>query len=196
MFVGENVRLRDLRKKELPIIMKYFNEPEVAVGMRMNCLIPLRDADEEKWYEGLEVDGIKACLFTIENKETKEFMGGCGLHDISGKNRTGVVGIWIAKQFCGKGFGTDAMKVLLDIAFWEANLNKVTLNVYGYNKRAIRSYEKVGFKIEGIFREQFYRFGTYHDEIKMGILRKEWEEQKNGKPVTILGDVSALNNLD
>ena len=194
MYVGKVVRLRAICKEDLPLVTEYFNELDVAVGMRLNCIVPLRLEDEEKWYENLQADGEKACLFAIENKETKEYMGGCGLHDISGKNRTGVVGIWIAKQFCGNGFGTDAMRVLIDFAFWEANLNKVNLGVYGFNKRAICSYEKVGFKIEGVIREQLFRFGRYHDEVKMGILRSEWEQLRNGAKVEIMGEVNGINS--
>nr|WP_206076217.1 GNAT family protein [Marinitoga lauensis] len=75
------------------------------------------------------------------------------------------------------GYGTEAMKLLVNFIFDEMNINKVKLHVFSFNKRAIRSYEKVGFKVEGVLREQIFREGKYHDEIIMGILRREWQKR-------------------
>ena len=73
-----------------------------------------------------------------------------------------------------KGYGTECVKRVLDFAFDDLKLNKVELEVYDFNPRAIHVYEKVGFKIEGRKREVFYRDGLFHDLILMGILVKEY----------------------
>jgi RimJ/RimL family protein N-acetyltransferase len=85
------------------------------------------------------------------------------------------VGIGVGdRNFWGKGYGTDAMKVILRYAFQELTLRRVALDTFGYNPRAIRSYEKVGFVYEGRAREYLNREGRRWDLIFMGILREEW----------------------
>jgi len=74
----------------------------------------------------------------------------------------------------GKGYGTDAMRVMLRYVFTELNLHRVSLNVFAYNPRAIRSYEKAGFVVEGRRRQALNRDGRRRDIIHMGILREEW----------------------
>jgi RimJ/RimL family protein N-acetyltransferase len=91
------------------------------------------------------------------------------------------VGIGIGEpDYRGKGYGTDAMRVILRFAFMELNLHRVSLDVFEYNPRAIRSYEKAGFVIEGRKRRVVNRDGRRWDDIYMGILREEWERQREG----------------
>ena len=85
------------------------------------------------------------------------------------------VGIGLGEpDYWGKGYGTDAMKVFLRYAFCEMNLHRVSLSVFDYNPRAVRSYEKAGFKLEGRGREMILRDGQHFDVIYMGILQHEW----------------------
>ncbi|MCK4899416.1 MAG: GNAT family N-acetyltransferase, partial [Anaerolineales bacterium] len=77
----------------------------------------------------------------------------------------------------GKGFGTDAVSVILRYAFHELNLHRVSLGVFEYNRRARRSYEKVGFSVEGRIRGDMLRQGRRWDVFIMGILREEWLKQ-------------------
>ncbi|OGO21610.1 MAG: hypothetical protein A2Y54_10200 [Chloroflexi bacterium RBG_16_51_16] len=74
----------------------------------------------------------------------------------------------------GKGFGTDAIRLLVQYAFLELNLRRVTLGVNAYNARAIRSYEKVGFVREGVFRGDVKRENQRFDSLMMGLLHEEW----------------------
>lgn len=78
------------------------------------------------------------------------------------------------RDFWGKGYGTDLMKLILRYAFLEVNLRRVTLTVFEYNPRAIRAYEKAGFRHEGRIRGGLYRDGKRYDELFMGVLREEW----------------------
>ena len=79
------------------------------------------------------------------------------------------------------------MRVILRFAFTELNLHRVSLTVFDYNQRAIRSYEKAGFRMEGRQRGFLKREGQRWDLIYMGILRSEWEAtQTNSKPATLI----------
>ncbi len=101
-----------------------------------------------------------------------------GFMDLSGAmfpHGDAFVGIGIGQRdFWGKGYGTDAMQVILSFAFRELNLRRVSLNTFEYNQRAIRSYEKAGFAFEGRMRSFLHREGRRWDMIYMGILREEW----------------------
>jgi RimJ/RimL family protein N-acetyltransferase len=74
----------------------------------------------------------------------------------------------------GHGYGTEAAQLMLWLAFERIGLHRVGLTVFAFNERAIRSYEKAGFRIEGRLREAIARDDRYWDEIQMGILRDEW----------------------
>ena len=105
-------------------------------------------------------------------------IGFIGLMGVSGTHGDAWVYIAIGdRAYWGKGYGTDAMRVLLHYAFTELNLHRVSLGVFEYNPRAIRSYEKVGFVVEGHSREELHRDGKYWDDILMGILREDWKKE-------------------
>ncbi len=98
--------------------------------------------------------------------------------EVDWPNQAGLIGIGIGeREYRGKGYGPDAMRVLLGYAFRELNLFRVGLNVFSYNTRAIRAYEKVGFVHEGILRAALYRDGQRHDILYMSVLRPEWFAQ-------------------
>ena len=90
-------------------------------------------------------------------------------------SRDAFVGIGIGeREFWGRGYGTDAMELILRYAFAELNLRRVSLTVFEFNQRAVRSYEKAGFQLEGRQRQGMQREGRRWDILFMGILREEW----------------------
>lgn len=114
--------------------------------------------------------------FMIRTLEEDRLIGDIGLDGIDWKHGEAFVGISIGERSdWGKGYGSDAMRILLKYAFHELNLHRVSLDVFEYNPRAIRSYEKVGFVFEGRTRKFLNREGQRWDMIFMGILLSEWE---------------------
>jgi RimJ/RimL family protein N-acetyltransferase len=122
-------------------------------------------------------------FFMIRALQDDRIIGEIGLDGVSWSNGNAWVGISIGeKEYWGKGYGTDALQVLLRYAFTELNLHRINLTVFEYNPRAIRSYEKAGFVHEGRERKALLRGGQRWDMIYMGILRKDWEMQdKSGR---------------
>ena len=91
------------------------------------------------------------------------------------------VGIGIGeREFWGKGYGTEMMKLCLQYAFTELNVHRVSLGLHEYNPRALRSYEKAGFRLEGRTRQDLMREGKRYDSLWMGILREEWMQMQTG----------------
>lgn len=97
-----------------------------------------------------------------------------GFFKINWKNSTCHVGISIGEAWQHKGFGTDAMRTSISFIFNYINVYKIKLQVFSFNKPAIRSYEKCGFIKEDVLRKEFFRFGQFYDICIFGLLRKEW----------------------
>jgi RimJ/RimL family protein N-acetyltransferase len=128
-----------------------------------------RDKDLEKE----SPDRVAFCIHALADDR---LIGDIDLGGIRWNHSDAFAGILIGERdYWNKGYGTDAMRVLLRYAFNELNLYRVTLNTFEYNPRAIRSYEKAGFKFEGRVRKYLNREGRRWDLIYMGILRDEWQ---------------------
>jgi RimJ/RimL family protein N-acetyltransferase len=114
-------------------------------------------------------------FFMIRSLEDDRIIGEIGLDGVQWNHGDTYVGISIGeRELWSKGYGTDAMQVLLRFAFDELNMHRVSLTVFEYNPRAIRSYEKAGFVVEGRERKFLDRDGKRWDVLYMGILREEW----------------------
>lgn len=109
-------------------------------------------------------------------KENDAEIGICGFDKIDYINRVATYGIFIGdKEHWGKGYGSEALLLLCEYAFNKLNLNKVKLTVYSFNQRAIKAYEKCGFKITGVEPEEAFIDGKYHDVFYLSLLRKDWQ---------------------
>ena len=130
-----------------------------------------------EWIEK-HLDDLLSYEFEIRTLDGDQVIGSVGLGGDILLHADAFVGIGVGEtQFWGKGYGSEAMQLILRYAFMELNLQRVSLDVFDYNQRAIRSYEKVGFKVEGRQRGMILREGKRWDMIYMGLLREEWLEQ-------------------
>lgn len=178
MILGQRTRLRPIEKDDLPRFVKWLADPELRSYLSMTY--PYGQIQEERWFERNIGQGNEQ-TWAIEAEPADSVgpwvhIGSCGYHEIDWRNRAGTVGIMIgARDYWGKGFGTDAMQTLVAWGFYTLNLNRVQLYVYADNERAIRSYQKVGFLIEGRLRQANFYNGVYRDTIVMGVLREDWQ---------------------
>jgi RimJ/RimL family protein N-acetyltransferase len=178
MILGQRVRLRPVEKDDLPRFVKWFGDPELRSYLAAH--LPLGQVQEERWFERNLGQGSEQ-TWAIEAEPADAVgpwvhIGSCGYHEVEWRHRVGTVGILIgARDYWGKGYGTDAMQTLVAWGFYTLNLNRVQLHVYSDNERAIRSYQKVGFLIEGRLRQANYYNGAYRDTIVMGVLREDWQ---------------------
>ena len=125
--------------------------------------------------EWLERGSDRNFGFAIRTLNDNQLIGDVGVWVESWTHGEGWTGIGIGERaYWGNGYGTEAMLLLLRFAFDELNLQRVSLGVYAYNPRAIRSYEKAGFQREGLIRGDCHRNGQRWDTVFMGILRHEW----------------------
>ena len=179
MLKGERITLGPVKREYIDAYLKWFNDPEIIQYLSM--FRPMTRMWEEDWIENLKNrdDTIAFAILIPDEKVGENLIGNCGIHAIDWKNRVGEVGITIGeKDYQGKGYGTEAMDVLLDYAFKSVNLNRLQLRVYKFNSRAISSYNKIGFIEEGRMRKAIFINGEYHDIIFMSILQEEWLKEK------------------
>lgn len=171
MIKGNLVNLRALSKSDSKQILKWVNNPKLKY--LTGTVYPVSEIEHEGWFESKLSDKINK-VFGIEESTTKSFIGIIGLAKTDFINRNTEIYIYIGdEKHWGKGFGSDAVNTLVQFIFKELNLHRVSLVVFSYNKRAISTYEKVGFSYEGVLRESLYRDGKYHDKIIMSIIKDE-----------------------
>lgn len=178
MWLGEKIILGPVQREYLPKYVEWLNDWEVSRFLMPGIPMPLNIENETQWFESLGKDKDNI-VFAILTRADRQLIGNCGLHRIDWKNRSAIFGIFIGdKNYWDKGYGTDATRVMLKFAFEELGLYRVELEVYAFNARAQRAYEKVGFQRDGVRRQGLYREGKFHDEILMGILREEWQARR------------------
>lgn len=108
-------------------------------------------------------------------RTTGEFLGEVVLNELDQENRSAAFRIALsAGRHFGKGYGTEAAGLILEFAFDVLELNRVSLEVFTFNPRALHVYEKLGFRREGRLREALWMDGEFHDAIVMGLLRREF----------------------
>jgi RimJ/RimL family protein N-acetyltransferase len=174
MLKGDKVSLGPVKKEYIEDYLKWLNDPELTQFLFIYR--PLTREMEEDWFNSLK-NRDNFFIFAIliyDQVNNDKLIGNCSI-DVDWKNRIGNCGIMIGvKDYQGKGYGTEAMELLVEYGFNTLNLNRIELETYDYNIRALKSYKKVGFKQEGIKRQAIFINGKYHDRIIMGILKEEW----------------------
>lgn len=174
LLVGQNLRLNALEAADLPELSPWFGD----VGfLRFYDMIPAlphsKNALSElfEYYRGLE-DRV---IFAIRRIDAGNIIGVAGFDDILWASGTATTFIGIGDpKSTGKGLGKEALELLLDFGFNELNFHRIQLNVISYNERAVKLYERAGFKREGVYREHILRDGRRHDLYLYGMLRGEF----------------------
>ena len=128
----------------------------------------------------------------VENHQDKNTAFRFTIHTLADDTLIGAVSLWMRtwvqgeawlgigigdRNYWSKGYGTDAMRLIVGYGFNELNLRRISLSLNDYNERALKTYQKVGFQVEGRVREESLRDGIYYEGIYMGILREEWMEK-------------------
>lgn len=178
---GERVYLRASERSDVPTFVRWFNDSETLSYLSMRA--PMSEAAEEQWFTTmLAQEGKDGYHFVMCRLEDDRPIGTIGLFRVDEVNGNAGIGIGIGeKSLWGQGYGTDAMFALLDFGFGQLRLERMWLEVYDFNARARRSYEKCGFVLEGTERHAIFKRGQYHDVHLMSILRDEWAAQERKK---------------
>jgi len=169
--VGEKCYLSPISLDDTEKYTEWVND--VEIGQFVLFSHGVYDIDKER--EVLKELMKSGTIFAIIEPQTNKVIGNCGLHDINEIHRRATFGIFIGdKTYWSRGFGAEATSLALDFGFNVLNLNNITLEVVAYNHRAIKCYEKVGFRYVGTRRNYVYIAGQHHDVMIYDILASEF----------------------
>lgn len=169
--IGKNIYLSPMAiDSEIKIITQWFNEDEEIANN--NGFIQSVITEEKAqtmlmtWAEG-------DCSLSIIKVDNDEFIGHISLFNPKKYELGATMGIYINKQNRHQGYGSEAIKLMLDYAFNELNYHFIRVEVFAYNQDAVKTYEKCGFKHVGKWRHGRYHQGKYHDVLLMDKLKEE-----------------------
>ena len=177
-YKGDVINLRAIKKEDYTEGMaRWANDPDfnryLTHGIRPTSVAAMEDLYEDL----IKKDHV---IFTVVDKKTEKAVGFVGIFNIRPQPRVAEYVIHIGeKSFWGTGAASEATDFILKYAFDTLNINKLWLGVAGPNSRAVRFYEKKGFKHEGNLRAEIFRENRYYSLLRMGMLREEYEK-RNG----------------
>jgi RimJ/RimL family protein N-acetyltransferase len=170
---GEHVALGPLRRELLPLYQRWIND---FAALRTLGALPPRPTTLEQEADWLDAEQERGSIrFTIYERTTWNPIGNTALHAIDHRNRTAVFGILIGEREArGRGFGTEAARLMLDYAFSALGLHSVMLTCAEFNEAGRRAYEKAGFREFGRRRQCRWLNGRLWDDIYMDCLATEF----------------------
>lgn len=172
---GDNVFLSPVNVDDFEVYTKWINDLTTSSCLGNSSVI-YSLVSEKELLDGMVKNGYN---FAIVLKEGEKLLGNASISNIKQIHRTAEVGLFIGdEENRGKGYGTEALELLLCYGFKILNLNNIMLKVFSFNTRAIKSYQKVGFKQFGKRTNSYFLNGTYHDEIYMEILATHFDSKK------------------
>lgn len=174
---GERTVLRRHVPENVEAFRRWYADPEVVRLTRYQDG-PMRAEEIDRFFSG-RVLSPDSLTFAVHVRASGRLIGTCAFSQLDPDNGSALFHITIGeKDAWGQGFGTEATELMLQHAFERLALHRVALSVFEFNERAIRSYRKAGFVVEGRSREAIWRDGRYWDEIQMSILESDWRARR------------------
>ncbi|MBQ8815910.1 MAG: GNAT family N-acetyltransferase [Lachnospiraceae bacterium] len=167
----QQIYLRPMTEEDADVIVAWRNNPELK-----KFFISQADFTREghlKWFKTMKESG-RACQMMICDKKDGKPLGSVDIKDIDKEHRKGEYGIFIGDEEArGRGIGTEAARLMIQYGFEVLGLHRIYLRALAGNERAIRSYEKAGFKQEGYLYDDVCINGKYVDIVWMAVVNEE-----------------------
>jgi RimJ/RimL family protein N-acetyltransferase len=172
---GDAVLLRPVAREDAAGLVELLSEPEVRrLTGTHEPVLPGALERAEQWYSSRAGEGDQLCL-AIVDRVTGEYVGEAVLYDLDADNSSCVFTIaLVGPRAFGRGYGTEATRLILAHAFDNVGVHRVELEVYAFNPRALRVYRRVGFVREGTKRQALRWHGEWVDAEIMAVLDFEW----------------------
>ena len=173
ILTGRLVTLRRHTPDNLGAFRRWYADPEIARLARYQQT-PMRSEEIERFFTA-RVVGPEALAMAVHERSTDRLVGTCAFSQMDGDNGSALFHITIGEpDTWGRGFGTEATRLMIDDAFGVMGLHRIALYVFEFNVRAIRAYRRCGFVVEGRSRESIWREDHWWDELAMSILESDW----------------------
>lgn len=179
LLIGHNLRLTSLKEDDLNIFENWYNDVKFLRHYDMIAAFPKSQPQLLEILRDIR-NSSDRYIFAVRTLKENKFIGVTGFENILWTNGVATIYIGIGDNtFRGRGFGKESLKLTMEFGFQELNLHRIQLTVLSYNDPAIKLYESLGFKREGVFREFIHRDGKKYDMYLYGILRSEWEDMNS-----------------
>lgn len=166
---GNLVNLRAPRQEDSNSYFRWINDRELV--LQNSTYRPISEVEHERWFNNLAQDKNQV-LFSIVENEHGYLIGSCSLRHINWIHSNAELQIRIGeKEFHGRGYGAEAITLLLQHGFNDLHLQRIYLEVFSNNTRAISAYEKAGFITEGVKKKAAYINGVFIDILLMAIIQ-------------------------
>ena len=171
--VGDRIYLSPRNSEDYEIFTEWLNDFETTDYLGRSAQLYTL-AGEKKY---LEDNNSPEAIFSIITLDEDKIIGSVSLEKINHLKRKATLGIFIGdKNYRNNGYGTEAIKLILEYGFKYLNLNNIKLDLIEFNERALKCYKKCGFKEYGRRRKSEFVNGKYYDTIEMDILAEEFLE--------------------
>ena len=169
--VGNKVRLRPIEPADVRLLLRWINGSAALEWLQAR--LPVTQRQEQAWAARAATDP-QMPTFIIQTLRGVDI----GVLGLQLESNRGIFGIAIHEaRYWSRGYGQDAVEVMVDAAFRVLPLQRIELLVLPGNVRALRCYENAGFVREGVLRNYIYNRGRPQDMIVMSMLHKEWAER-------------------
>lgn len=184
MLEGENIFLRPIKKEDVKLLLKWFNDPEITQYLTSNHHLPYTQEAGEEWVK--KVNSFqKDIMLLIEIKEPEKEnipVGIAGIVGINWKDKSANGFLVIGEtEYWENGHGAEVSDLFLTYCFETLNLRRISTYVLDFNERSIGLHKKLGFVEEGLQREAVFKKGRYCDQIFLGLLKSDWAEARRKK---------------
>jgi RimJ/RimL family protein N-acetyltransferase len=177
LLAGDLVVLRRHAPENVAAFRRWYADPEIARLARYQQT-PMRPEEIDRFFEA-RVVGEGALAMAVHERATNRLVGTCAFSQLDGENGSALYHITIGESdVWGRGYGTEATRLMLDHAFGTLALHRIALFVFEFNERAIRAYRRCGFVVEGRSRESIWRDGRWWDELAMSVLESDWRQMQ------------------
>ncbi len=171
---GDLVVLRRHSADNRAAFRRWYGDPEVARLARYQEG-PMRVEEIDRFFESRAL-GSESLAMAIHVRADDRLIGSCAFSQLDAENGSALFHITIGERAeWGRGYGTEATRLMVDHAFGSLQLHRIALSVFEFNDRALRAYRRCGFQVEGRARESIWRGGRWWDEISMSMLASDWQ---------------------
>jgi len=169
---SKRLYLRRVEKTDVEYFLQVTSDPEIRRLTGTTTF--LTRPKVENFIDSITTNPSRIDLIIVK-QENDEVIGDLAMLDIDQQNRVGSFRIALTnKNEYGRGYGTEALKLVIDYMFNTLNLRKIAINVYAFNERAIKTYTNLGFKQEGRLIEDLYFDGEYYDNLLLALFKRDY----------------------
>ena len=178
MIKGSKVQLIAVEREHLRQLLDWRNNPEFRKHFREYRELSM--AQQERWYEEKVLNDPTTLMFGICRISDGELLGSCGLVYINWMAKYADLSLYIGwndAYIDDQGYAEESCRLLLCYAFEELGLNKVWSEIYVFDEKKKKLYDNLGFKVDGVLRENCFHAGEFRDSYILSILAREWTKQ-------------------